>query len=46
MEVVIELSTQISLQGTQPGFLFPNSGDPLGTPMDLKKKPFISFKPF
>ena len=33
-------------EGTQPGFPFPNSGDPPGTPTDLKKKPFISFKPF
>ena len=33
-------------EGTQPGFLFPNSGDPLGTPTNLKKKHFISFKPF
>ena len=33
-------------EGTQPGFPFSNSGDPLGTPTDLKKIPFISFKPF
>ena len=33
-------------EGTQPEFPFPNSGDPPGTPMDSKKKLFISFKPF
>ena len=25
-------------EGTQPGFPFPNSGDPPGTPTNLKKK--------
>ena len=35
-----------TFEGTQPGFHFPNSRDPPGTPTDLKKKPFISFKPF
>ena len=34
------------IEGTQPGFHFPKSGDPAGTPTDLKKKHFISFKPF
>ena len=36
----------IHIEGTQPGFPFPNSGDPPGTPTGLKKKTFISFKPF
>ena len=30
-------------EGTQPGFPFPNSGDPPGTPTDLKKKTFHFF---
>ena len=33
-------------EGTQPGFPFPNSGDPPGTPTDSKNKLFISFKHF
>ena len=39
-------SCKVMNEGTQLGFPFPNSGDPPGTPMDLKKKPFNSFKPF
>ena len=34
------------IEGTQPEFPFPNLGDPPDTSTYLKKKPFISFKPF
>ena len=30
-------------EGTQPGFPFPNSGDPPGTPTDSEKKNNLSF---
>ena len=40
---IMELLFLFLIEGTQPGFPFPNSGDSPGTPMDLKKKKNLSF---
>ena len=37
-DIATVLCSERRTEGTQPGFPFPNSGDPPGTPTDLKKK--------